>query len=92
MGRPAKGSVAWNTRTSTWEVRVTLRDGERSKPVPMTGLAPCIVAPSEPTKGCACISCMAAYESGQLEERLRILEAENNTLRNLLDEKEVDHL
>ena len=65
MGRPAKGSVAFNATKNVWEVRVTLVNGKRSKPIAMTGLAPCLIAPSMPPKGCTCPSCVAAEENGQ---------------------------
>ena len=65
MGRPAKGALRWNTAKAVWEVRVTLKDGTRSKPVAMTGLAACLVAPTNPSAGCVCASCTSAFENGQ---------------------------
>jgi integrase len=69
MGRPAKGSVAWNPRASAWEVRVTLPTGARSKPIAMTGLPPCMVSPKAPAKGCACEACANAEANGQKVSR-----------------------
>jgi integrase len=65
VGRPAKGALRWNTAKAVWEVRVTLKDGTRSKPVAMTGLAACLVAPTNPSAGCVCASCTSAFENGQ---------------------------
>jgi len=65
MGRPAKGAVRWNPTTKVWEVRVSLKDGTRSKPIAMTGLPACVVTPADPPTGCACASCVGAEASGQ---------------------------
>lgn len=65
MARPASGSVRWNATANAWEVRVTLASGQRSKPIVMTGLPPCDVAPSAPPRGCACASCKTALDSGR---------------------------
>ncbi len=69
MARPASGSVRWNSTTSAWEVRVTLANGTRSRPIAMTGLAPCIVAPADPPRGCSCEPCTVAHESGRAVSR-----------------------
>lgn len=49
MARPASGSVRWNATANAWEVRVTLANGQRSKPIAMTGLPLCDVAPRRRT-------------------------------------------
>jgi hypothetical protein len=82
MGRPAKGAVNFNAAKKVWEVRVTFKDGTRSKPVAMTGLAACTVAPDDPPKGCGCASCAAAENAarrmseGMREARRGILEGD----------------
>lgn len=65
MARPAKGSVRWNATKAIWEVRVTFKDGSRSRPVEMTGLAPCAIDAASPPKGCACSPCKLAEEAGR---------------------------
>lgn len=59
MGRPAKGATKWNATAGHYEVRVSLADGSRSKPLPLVdyGLLPCL-APS--SARCGCDSCAAA--------------------------------
>ena len=69
MGRPAKGAVRWNPRTNVWEVRVTLLDGTRSKPIAMTDLPPCSVVPTSPPDECSCVPCMFATDSGKHMKR-----------------------
>lgn len=72
MGRPAKGTVDFNVAKKVWEVRVTLKDGTRTKPVAMPGLDPCTVCPDVPPKGCTCITCVMAEDAGQrVSERVR---------------------
>lgn len=72
MGRLARGSVRWNMTTKTWECRVTLADGKRSRPIAMTGLPACVVTPDAPPRGCACASCMLAGGHGRtVSDRLR---------------------
>jgi hypothetical protein len=72
MGRPAKGAVRWNAVKAVWEVRVTLKDGTRSKPAAMTGLAACLLAPASPQAACTCASCRSANEHGlRVSERMR---------------------
>jgi len=65
MPRPATGSVRWNATTKVWEVRVTLANGARSRPIAMTGLAPCAVAPDGPSRGCSCEPCTVARAKGR---------------------------
>ena len=72
MARPASGSVRWNKTTSTWECRVTLANGARSKPIPLTGFAACAITPTEPDRTCSCEPCKAARETGKaISERMR---------------------
>ncbi len=72
MARPATGSVRWDATSRVWTVRVTLADGSRSKPIAMTGLAACSVAPDAPAKGCTCGPCKFAEEKGrEVSRRMR---------------------
>lgn len=72
MARPATGSPRWNKTARTWEVRVTLASGERSRPIAMTGLPACTVRPDDPERRCACSSCALARDGArQTSRRLR---------------------
>lgn len=71
MGRSAKGSVRWNEARKAWIVRVTRADGSRA-PIAMTGLPPCAIAPTEPSRGCTCAPCVDALEKGRdVSDRMR---------------------
>ena len=65
MARPASGAVRWNKTAKVWEVRCTLADGSRSRPIAMTGLAACAVAPTDPPRGCSCDPCKVAHGNGR---------------------------
>lgn len=70
MGRTAKGCVKWNKQESVWQVRVTLTDGKRSRPIWMTGLKACSVTPDSPAKGCVCDPCREAIAAAQRTSNL----------------------
>ncbi len=63
MGRPATGSLRWNATAKTWECRVTLADGTRSRPIPLPTLPPCTVARDAPPRDCTCVACKAAEDA-----------------------------
>ena len=65
MPRPATGTVRFNRTRAVWEVTITQSNGERSKPIAMTGLSPCSVSPSRPARGCSCGPCRFAIETGR---------------------------
>ncbi len=72
MPRPASGSTRFDATRGVWVVRVTLANGARSRPIPMTGLAPCDVTPAAPLKGCPCAPCHAAEIAGRrVSDRMR---------------------
>lgn len=60
MPRPATGSARWNT-TGHWEIRLTLPNGTRHKPIPVDiATAPaCLLTPEKekPSRKCECTSC-----------------------------------
>ena len=65
MGRPGQRCGALERGEGVWEVRVTLKEGKRSKPIAMTGLPVCLVSARKPPPDCSCSSCISAFENGQ---------------------------
>ena len=65
MARPIKGAVRWVDAKSLWEVRFTLANGARSRPMVLLRGHPCARNASNPARDCDCAPCLFAKGKGR---------------------------